>query len=89
VHALLVTAGGLGVVLSGSWLSAAAEEVGPDLTGIAAIIAASAGMISAVGALIIGLRTKTSADRHDVKDELLLELAEELAEERRKRRDPP
>lgn len=65
----------------------AAEEVvtkGPDYGGIAAIIAASAGVISAIGAIIIGLRTKSGGD-NDAEKELLMELLKEQL----KKDDPP
>lgn len=70
---------------SGTTMRWAVDEVvskGPDLTGIAAIIAASAGMLSAVGALIIGLRSKASDDA--AQKDLLMDLVEELKAEREK-----
>lgn len=48
---------------------------GPDLGGIAAIIAASAGMISALGAIVIGWRSKNGS-QNDVEKELLMKLLE-------------
>lgn len=76
-------------LLTGGWLIAAVEEVstsGPDLTGIAAIIAASAGLLSAVGALVLGFR-RPPASTDDVKDELILELIEERERARRRRQE--
>jgi hypothetical protein len=72
----------LGLVSGGGLVAAVQETVanGPDLTGIAAIIAACAGMVSAVGALIIGLRSKKdSADdqRTEVLEDLVIKLLRE------------
>lgn len=64
---------------SGGWLASAVEqtvESGPNLEGIAAIIAASAGMLSAVGALVIGLRSKGPSREEierDIKERELME----------------
>lgn len=72
-------------------LAAAAASTGVDLAGIAAIIAASAGMVSAIGALVIGLRSKNTS-KTDVKSEVLMELLErqirqDAEDERRGRED--
>lgn len=73
--------GGSGVGLLG--LATEAVPAGPNLEGIAAIIAASAGMISAVGALIIALRPKKLSKEDEAalkaserKDQLILEMLE-------------
>lgn len=59
-------------------MHAAAQTVdkGVDLNGLAALMAASAGMVSAIGAIIIGLRSKNNG-KTDLENELLKDLLRE------------
>lgn len=60
-----------------SWgVAAEQSDGGASLGGIAAIIAASAGMVSAVGAILIGWRSKSNGDS-DLEKELLMKLLKE------------
>lgn len=61
---------------------AAAEvmDTGPDLAGIAAVIAASAGMVSAIGAIVIALKRKPDNSEDQARDELLMKLIAEKLE---------
>lgn len=72
---------GLGAALTGTWLAETVDQVtsaGPDFKGIAAIIAASAGMVTAISALVLGLRSKSNSSndaekRAEVLEKLLIE----------------
>jgi hypothetical protein len=75
-------AGAVGGLIVGA---ASSVSSGLDLEGMAAVIAASAGLFSAVTALVLGLRTKKD-DKADARDELLMEL---LAERYRRRGRKP
>lgn len=80
-----------GSTIASGVLAATSAATGIDLAGIAAIIAASAGMVSAVGALVIGLRSKSSS-KGDARSEVLMELLEaqirkDAEDDRRARED--
>lgn len=65
--------GGLSVAV-GAWAADAVSTGGTDWIGIAAVIGASGGVITALGTILLGLRTKKDTEKDDAKDELILEL---------------
>jgi hypothetical protein len=78
----LVGGGAAVAVASAVWLAQSAS--GADLGGIAAVIAATAGLISAVGAIIIGLRSKSNTNTDEERAILLELLKDQLNKKRRK-----
>lgn len=70
---------------TGTW--AAGQQVassGPSLEGIAALIAALTGLITAIGAFVLGLRTKQdnkAEARAEVLEELLIKQLQKEAED--------
>lgn len=82
VRAVQVLAGGH----AGGWLLADGAQVaatGLDYTGIAALLASSAGVISAMAGAVSLLRTK-KASEEDIKADVLIELLVKALEDERR-----
>ena len=76
-------------VVAVTGIGAAAAEVapGPDLDGIAAIIASVTGLVAAVGTLVLGFLSRRAKKDDSLSDMLEEELKKTLLEELRKRKD--